>query len=135
MTRPQKNQLLCLVESFFHDHLQRMRGASPHTVRAYRDSLRLLFNFLADAKGCSVADLQLNDLHVNSVAAFLAKMESKRGNMAATRNCRLAAIRSFVSISFDTTSSTLINIIESWHYPRRKPRCPLLHILSRRMFD
>ena len=95
MTRRQENHLLPLVESFFLDHLRRICGASPHTVRAYRDSLSLLFSFVAQTKGCSVADLQLNDLHVDAVVAFLTQLEAKRKNTVATRNYRLAAIKSF----------------------------------------
>jgi integrase/recombinase XerD len=95
MTRRQENHLLSLVQSFFVDHLQRICGASPHTVRAYRDTLRLLFIFLAQTKGRSVADLQLDDLHVDAVMAFLTQLEAKRRNTAATRNYRLAAIKSF----------------------------------------
>jgi integrase/recombinase XerD len=92
-----KDQLLPLVESFFREHLDRMRGASPHTVRAYRDTLRLLFMFIADRNQHQrdVANLQLTDLHVDAVKAFLAHLESKRGNKAASRNYRLAAIRTF----------------------------------------
>lgn len=95
MTQHKANQLLHLVESFFREHLQRVRGASPHTVRAYRDTLRLLFIYLADTKGCSVANLQLSDLHVGVITTFLAQLESRRGNKATTRNCRLATIRGF----------------------------------------
>ncbi len=95
MTRHANNPLPHLVESFFRDYLQRAHGASPHTVRAYRDTLRLLLLHLADTKGCSVADLQLDDLQVEAIADFLAHLESARGNKAVTRNCRLAAIRSF----------------------------------------
>jgi site-specific recombinase XerD len=95
MTRPANNPLPHLVESFFRDDLQRTRGASPHTVRAYRDTLRLLLLHLADTKGCSVAALQPQDLQVEALADFLAHLESDRGNKAVTRNCRLAAIRSF----------------------------------------
>ena len=90
-----KDRLLPLVESFFREHLQRMCGASPHTVRAYRDALRLLFNFLADRKKCSVADLKLTDLHVEAIKAFLVHLESQRANTPASRNYRLTAIRSF----------------------------------------
>ena len=95
MSYATKDQLFPLVESFFRDHLQRMCGASPHTVRAYRDALRLLFNFLADRKKCSVADLKLADLHVESVKAFLVHLESQRANTPASRNYRLTAIRSY----------------------------------------
>lgn len=95
MSYATKDRLLPLVESFFREHLQRMCGASPHTVRAYRDALRLLFNFLADRKNSSVADLQLTDLHVESIKAFLVHLESQRANTPASRNYRLTAIRSF----------------------------------------
>lgn len=95
MTRPPTNPLPHLVETFFCEYLQRVRGASPLTVRAYRDALRLLFLHLADTQGCSVSDLQLRDLHVDAIATFLAQLESQRGNKPVTRNCRLAAIRSF----------------------------------------
>ena len=36
--RARDDPLLRLVESFFRDHLQRMCGVSPHTVRSYRDT-------------------------------------------------------------------------------------------------
>lgn len=88
--------LLSLTESFFDSYLRRTRGASEHTVRAYRDSLKLFFVFLADQKRKSVADLGLEHIQVEAVLAFLEHVESKRGNSAITRNCRLAAIRSFV---------------------------------------
>ena len=43
MSKEPEDPLLAYVESFFRDYLQRLRGASSHTVRAYRDTLRLLF--------------------------------------------------------------------------------------------
>jgi len=91
-----KNEsLLALVQSFFEDHLRRVVGASEHTIRAYRDTLKLFFLFLADNTGRSIANLRLDDVRAQSVLAFLQYVESKRGNSVVTRNCRLAAIRSF----------------------------------------
>jgi site-specific recombinase XerD len=95
MTPTATDALLTLVQSFFADHLRRVRGASEHTVRAYRDTLRMFFIFLADRADRSVADLRLDDVRADAVLAFLHHIESKRGNGAVTRNCRLAAIRSF----------------------------------------
>lgn len=82
-----------LVESFFREHLDRVRGASRHTILAYRDTLRLYFTFVAATKGCDVSALRVDDLTVEGVSAFLAHLEAKRGNSPNTRNCRLAAIR------------------------------------------
>lgn len=95
MSQTTKDRLLPLVESFFREHLQRMCGASPHTVRSYRDALRLLFSFLADRRKCSVADLTLAELHVEAIKAFLVHLEAQRANTSASRNYRLTAIRSF----------------------------------------
>jgi site-specific recombinase XerD len=82
-----------MVESFFRDYLQRIRVASPHTVRAYRDTLKLLFTFLSQDR--SVAELRLEDLKVDTIVWFLRYLEEVRKNGRATRNSRLAALRSF----------------------------------------
>ncbi|MER8665537.1 site-specific integrase, partial [Mesorhizobium sp. M1148] len=82
-------------ESFFTTYLPRQRGASPHTIRAYRDTLKLLLLFAAQRQNREVAALRLNDLDANMIAAFLDHLETTRSNSAATRNCRRAALRSF----------------------------------------
>jgi site-specific recombinase XerD len=95
MTRTADGELFALVESFFIQYMPRQRGASAHTIRAYRDALRLLFEFTAQRHGRDISSLGLDDLDVNGIAAFLDHIESGRSNSAATRNCRRAAIRSF----------------------------------------
>ena len=96
MNRPRADSLLTLTQSFFLSYLQSTRGASPHTVRAYRDALKLFFQHLAGQNRKTMADLQLDDIQAEAVLNFLGHIESKRSNSAVTRNCRLAAIRSFV---------------------------------------
>lgn len=96
MTRAARDPLLRLVESYINDHLRRVRGASPNTVRAYAHALRLFFIFLARHTGRPVAKLGLGDIAVDGVLAFLDDLESARGNTPGTRNCRLAAVRGFV---------------------------------------
>jgi integrase/recombinase XerD len=96
VSRRSRDPLLALVESYFSNHLGRVRGASPHTIRAYGHALRLFFLFLARKKRGSVSQLSLDDIVADHVLAFLDHVEAERGNCAATRNCRLAAIRGFV---------------------------------------
>jgi site-specific recombinase XerD len=95
MKRQKRNDLLSLVQSFFGNYLERVRGASAHTIRAYRDTLKLFFLFLAGRGHRSAADLTLDDVRADVVLSFLDHIESERGNSAATRNYRLAVLRSF----------------------------------------
>lgn len=87
--------LFTRVESFFTDNLQHMRGASEHTVHAYRDALKLFFEFVAANKRCSLSGIALDDMTAETVSQFLLHLEMDRSNSAATRNCRRSAIRSF----------------------------------------
>src|SRR5207249_6807709 len=89
MSRLNSESLLGLTESFFKSYLQHTRGASVHTVRAYRDALKLFYLFLASHKRKPLAGLALEDIQSDAVLAFLDHVESQRGNSAVTRNCRL----------------------------------------------
>ena len=95
MTR-EKVGVLRHVESYFMDHLQRARGASTHTIRAYGHAIRLFLLFLAQRVRRPVARLELDDIRVEAVLAFLDHLESSRSNTPSTRNCRLAAIHGLV---------------------------------------
>lgn len=95
MSKSAHRVLFALVQSFLTDYLPHQRGASAHTVRAYRDALKLLFEFVSQRHRRSIAALELTDLDVNAVADFLDHIECKRSNGTATRNYRRAAIRSF----------------------------------------
>ena len=95
MTKAGARALFDLVESFFTKYLPQQRGASPHTIRAYRDALKLLLVFTSERCGCEIANLQLKHLNADIVAGFLDHIEAARSNSATTRNCRRAAIRGF----------------------------------------
>jgi|HubBroStandDraft_2_1064218.scaffolds.fasta_scaffold14924_5 site-specific recombinase XerD len=83
-----------LIQTFFRRHLIFTRGVSPHTLHAYRDAIRGLLAFAVASQGGSVVDLTLDDLGRDRILAFLEDLETRRGNTAATRNARLAAIHS-----------------------------------------
>lgn len=62
---------------------------------SYRDSWRLFLRFVASRKATSVARLRLTDFNAGEVLAFLQHAERERKVTIGTRNCRLAALRSF----------------------------------------
>jgi len=82
------------LQAFFTDRLLTQRQASPRTVVAYRDTLRLLLGFAQQRTATPPCRLDLADLDAELVAAFLTHLERERGNGVRTRNARLAAIHS-----------------------------------------
>jgi site-specific recombinase XerD len=95
MSRHKQDTLLALTQGFFQDYLRNTRGASDHTVRAYRDALKLFLQFVAQRRCRPIVELGFEDIQADAVLAFLTHVEAQRGNSASTRNCRLAALRSF----------------------------------------
>ena len=56
--------------------------------------MRLLLCFASEQTGTQPSKLDVADLDVRLISAFLDHLEQERGNSATTRNVRLAAIRS-----------------------------------------
>jgi site-specific recombinase XerD len=82
------------LQSFFIERLAKQRQASPHTVASYRDTMRLLLQFVQKRTGRHPVRLSWDDLDADTIGAFLDHLESDRHNSARTRNSRLTAIRS-----------------------------------------
>lgn len=82
------------LQAFFTDRLARQRNASPRTVAAYRDTFRLLFQFVQAQTGKAPSALDWQDLDVPTITGFLDHLEASRHNLPRTRNARLAAVRS-----------------------------------------
>lgn len=85
-----------LVQHFFVAYLQHQRHASGCTIRAYRDSFRLLLAFAASRLHKPPATITLEDLTASLILEFLQHLEHDRHNSIRSRNVRLAAIRSFL---------------------------------------
>lgn len=82
------------LQAFFTDRLIQQRQASPHTIAAYRDTLRLFLSFAGQRTGKLPSQLDIADLDAPLITAFLDHLERDRGNSVRTRNARLAAIHS-----------------------------------------
>jgi site-specific recombinase XerD len=82
------------LQAFFTDRLMTQRQASPHTIAAYRDTLRLLLRYAQHRTGKNPAELTFTDLDAPMIGAFLSHLETGRNNNITTRNTRLTAIHS-----------------------------------------
>ena len=92
------------IHSFFRDYLTAQRGLSPNTIFSYRDSVKLLLQFASRRSKKPLDKLRLEDIDANAVRAFLHDLETTRGNGIQTRNCRLSALRAFLSTTWPPKS-------------------------------
>jgi site-specific recombinase XerD len=83
-----------VLQSFFTDRLMSQLHASPHTIASYRDTMRLLLAYASSRSGKAPSKLDFADLDAPVIGAFLASLETGRGNGVTTRNARLTAVHS-----------------------------------------
>lgn len=84
-----------LLERYFTQRLMQQRRASAHTIASYRDTFKMLLQFVHKRLRKAPSALSLDDIDAPLVMAFLDDMELTRGITARTRNLRLTAVHSF----------------------------------------
>jgi integrase/recombinase XerD len=94
-TSPKPTLVGPLLQAFFTEHLCTHKRVSLQTIASYRDSFRLLLQFLHSRTGTAPAALRISDLDAPAILSFLEDLEGSRGNSIRSRNARLTAIRSF----------------------------------------
>jgi integrase/recombinase XerD len=85
-----------LITNFLREHMPIEQGCSPHTCETYAYAFRLLFIFASKRLGVKPSQICLEQIDTALILDFLAHIEEQRGNCAATRNGRLAAIKAFI---------------------------------------
>ncbi len=103
------------MQAWFTDRLINQRDASPRTITAYRDTMRLLLTFASEQTGKLPSRLDIDDLDAPMIGAFLDYLEQDRGNSPRTRNARLAAIHSlyrYSALRHPEHAHTIARVIE-----------------------
>ena len=85
-----------LITSFLREHMPIEQGCSPYTCETYAHAYRLLFVFASKRLGIRPSQICLEQIDAPLILDFLAHIEEQRGNCAATRNGRLAAVKAFI---------------------------------------
>jgi integrase/recombinase XerD len=85
-----------LITSFLREHMPMERGSSPHTCETYAHAFRLLFLFASKRLEIRPSQICLEQIDAALILDFLTHIEEQRGNCAATRNGRLAAVKAFL---------------------------------------
>jgi integrase/recombinase XerD len=118
------------ISDYLRDRLPHQRGASPHTCVSYAYSFQLLFEFASRRLGLKPSELTLEQIDALLVMDFLASLETERDNSPATRNVRLAAIKSFMHFVEYRVPALLEQSRQILAIPKKKTDQPLIHYLS-----
>ncbi len=124
------SDLAPLLQRFFTDKLDRHLNASPHTKAAYADTFRLLLTYAQQATGIAPSALTLADLDADLIGGFLQHLETERGNSAATRNARRAALRSFFSYASYRAPDAIATISQVLAIPAKRTKTTLVSFLT-----
>jgi len=91
---PNSGKLSAHLQYFFTAYLPQHRAVSPHTRLSYRQTFIQFLRYWKTRFPAS-SDPDLDQLSVSLLLDFLTHLEKKLGNTPATRNARLAALKSF----------------------------------------
>jgi integrase/recombinase XerD len=118
------------MAAFLREYLPNQRGASQHTCDSYAQGFGLLFNFASQRLRVAPSALALEQIDAPLVSAFLEYLEQERHNAAATRNVRLAAIKSFFRFLEHRIPSALEQIRRILAIPFKKTDSRLIAYLK-----
>ena len=120
-----------LLRSFFEDYLPCQKGLQPTTIRSYRDAVVLYLRFAARGRRCKMTRLRPQDLACERVVRFLRHLEIQRGNTVATRNQRLAALRSLFEYAAERMPELLAEAQRLSAVPTKRTPPPRTRFLQR----
>ncbi|WP_052300645.1 tyrosine-type recombinase/integrase [Kyrpidia tusciae] len=84
-----------LLTRYLSQHLPAQRNLSRQTIQSYRDTFKLLLRFCQAERGWVPENITLAQIDRACIEAFLDWIETVRHCTVATRNQRLAALKSF----------------------------------------
>ncbi|MBN1628756.1 MAG: tyrosine-type recombinase/integrase [Thermoleophilia bacterium] len=119
------------LAAFLNQRLAVERGASPHTCDSYAYAFQLLLVFAARKLASTPSQLSLEALDAPLILDFLEHLERDRGNSVASRNARLAAIKSFMRFLEHRVPQALEQIRRVLAIPSKKTDGRLITTLGR----
>ena len=124
-----------LLERFFTQRLMQQRRASAHTIASYRDTFKMLLQFVHKRLRKAPSALALDDIDAPLVMAFLDEMERARGITARTRNLRLTAVHSYFRFAAFEAPTHAAQIQRVLAIPAKRFTRALVSFLSRQEVD
>lgn len=85
------------LNRYFNDYLINDRGSSQKTIETYRYAFIQVIDYLETQKNIKPENIKIRDISRDNVLGFLHWLENEKKISVATRNHRLASIKSFAT--------------------------------------
>lgn len=123
------------VRRFLLEDLVADRNLSRNTQKSYRDTIRLLFGFVADRHSTDPTRVTVEQVDAALVRSFLVHLEDERGNSIATRNQRLAALHSLFRFIARLVPEIVDHAAQVQAIPLRRTAVPAMPYLDKHEID
>lgn len=123
------------VRRFLLEDLVADRNLSPNTQKSYRDTIRLLFGFVAERHSTDPTRVTVEQVDAALVRSFLVHLEDERGNSTATRNQRLAALHSLFRFIGRLVPELVEHAAQVQAIPLRRTAVPAMPYLDKHEID
>ena len=123
------------VRRFLLEDLVADRNLSPNTQKSYRDTIRLLFSYVAEHHKTDPVRITVEQIDAAVVRSFLAYLERERGNVTSTRNQRLAALHSLFRFTGRQVPELVDHAAQIHAIPLRRTAVPAMPYLEKSEID
>lgn len=124
-----KNNLSIYLNSFFNQYLPLQKNVSANTIKSYKSTFELFFNYCKD-KGVNIFKIDINFFTEKIILEFLSYLENERNNSITTRNQRLAAICSFIKHIYTKENTHILEFQKILNIPYKKSEQKMIEYLS-----
>lgn len=116
---------------YLTEHLPYHRNVSPNTIKSYSTAFRQLLSHIDEVYAIPPERLEFADITAERIKGFLRWLETERSVGAATRNQRLAAIRSFFHHVAGDMPQTLPETQKILGIPQKKQARPMIDTIGK----
>lgn len=105
-----KYDFLELLSKFFNDYLPKTINASPHTIKSYKCTFRLLLNYLNEETTIKISHIKFDVFSFDLLNSFFDWLIEKRNNRKTTAKQRMGALASFACYAQN------LNVEDSYYF-------------------
>lgn len=120
MVKSENLKFFQMIRDFLTVYLPKQKSCSPNTIKAYRDSLNLLLDYLKEVEKLPMMDVSFERITRETVEGYLNWLEENRKCSITTRNHRLSSVRAFYKYAGSRDLSVTAFALEFEKIPIKK---------------